>query len=115
MSVPFRATKLLPPDGDALYYSESFRRVIQDHLTYLKVEGCQEIPISPEIAQQYNFDLNGLLTYYRVPPQLHFACMLLNDMESPTEYRETMLSVKIAIPDIISRLLDRHRTVHRTV
>ena len=102
--------QLIEP-GAEVYYSAEFRNVLEDHMTYLREHSENSVQsIEPNIAYKYIGDLTGVLHHYRVPYHLHWVVMRMNNMTSPVDYRDTMLS--LIIPSFSA--VDKIRAAHKT-
>jgi len=100
--------------GPSIYYSQSFRDVLEDHLTYLKNHSTTNVlSIEPMKAYKYEFDLYSLLREYNIPTHLHWLVMRLNDMVSPTD--ATVKIDHLIIPDFstVDRIRQSHVTTRR--
>lgn len=103
---------LMISEGPSSYYTEAFRNVLEDHLSFLKVHArTRVISIDPNLAYKYEFDLFGLLSAQGIPTQLHWLVMRLNDMASPTEVRRDLAYLLIPDATVIQQLQQSHATV----
>lgn len=72
--------------GAAIYYDDSFRAVLEDHMTYLRThELTRIIQVEAHIADRWAGDLCGLLVSLNVPSYLHWVIMRMNGMMSPQD------------------------------
>lgn len=91
--------------GAALYYSREFRNMIEDHLQWILTQSTTHvITVEAGIAYKFAGDLEGVLRYYNVSNEYHWIAMRLNGMTSPSDYRDNMLQLRVANPEVIERL-----------
>lgn len=102
---------LASPAGADIYYDQKFRVVLEDHMTFLRNHPTTStISIKDHDAFKYEGDLSSLLLIYRVPAQLHWIVMRMNNFNSPAECPP---DIKIlSVPS--TELIDRIRAVHLT-
>lgn len=103
----------LPNEGPAVYYSAPFRDVIEQHLTYLIASNTHELAVDPHIAFKYKADFYGLLQYLGVAPQMWWVVLRVNNMTTPADYTEEMLSILIPDFNEIEKLRTSYTTIHR--
>lgn len=97
--------------GPSIYYDDSFRNVLEDHLWYLKNHSSTSVlSIEPIKAYKYEYDLYGLLNNYSINMNLHWIIMRLNNMTDPTEVTRDLKM--LLIPDI--RVIEQIRQSHMT-
>jgi hypothetical protein len=84
-TVTFNDVSILMVDaGPAMYYDESFRNVLEDHMNYLRTNpSTMVLTLDPIRVYQYANDLFGLLQLYDVPLHLHFVIMRMNKLTKP--------------------------------
>lgn len=101
---------LIDPGAD-VYYTAEFRNVLEDHMTYLRNHAENTVlSIEPNIGYKYLGDLAGVLHHYRIPYQLHWVVMRMNNMTSPIDYRDTMLTLDIPSFSAVDKLRTTHKT-----
>lgn len=116
MPTPKSLTLSMNSDGPAAYYTPDIRLMLELHIPYLLAnQRSTLIPIDPNDAHKYEYDLNGLLLSYSIPAQLHWIVMRLNNMTSPIEFTTAMTGLYIPDPAVIERLKTMHTTIHRMV
>lgn len=98
-------------DGD--YVSESFKTVLEDHLSILSnPKNIEEFKtISPIDANRFEYDFYGLLRNLAVPVQHHWITMRINGYSSPSEYKKDKLTIKIPRSELINSLLSYHNQI----
>lgn len=97
--------------GNDIYYDDSFRRMFESHLPYIRSQtDIESGPLDPQLALKYTGDFQGLLGEMNVAPQYHWFYMRLNDMQS-FEAIDTSVSTILVIPvQIIDQLVALYRT-----
>lgn len=104
--------RLMIESGPEVYYTAAFRRVLEDHLTYLRDhDRTTVLDVEPSDAVKYQHDLQGLLLKYRIPTHHHWLVMRLNGMTSPTEMDDTHLRLMIPPQDAVDRIRQLHNTL----
>ena len=79
--------------GPSIFYDPNFRVMIEDHLTYLKnLPENTVIEVTPGHSYKHARDFYGLLMEYSVLPHHHWITMRVNDMVTPFDYKDDMLS-----------------------
>jgi hypothetical protein len=77
--------------GDLLFYTDSFRRVLEDHRIYLRETGnVNKVVIAPGLAYRFEFNFYGLMKYKNVPPHLWWLLMRMMEMTSPDQMTREM-------------------------
>lgn len=92
-------------EGPSIYYRDSFRAVLEDHLGYLRGhEETTVYTIEPNIAYQWTADLFGFLNSKAVPAYMHWIIMRMNNMTSPTEMGEKVQTLLVPSSKTLSTL-----------
>jgi hypothetical protein len=113
MSQPTLAATLLQ-DGAAIYYTDSFRVMIEFNLQWLLSSTyISTFSISNQSAYVYEYDLFGLLTSMSVPRQLHWIVMRLNGLNSPDEFRADMSTLYLPNESVIENMVNLENTVSK--
>lgn len=95
--------------GPAVYYSDSFLKVVEDHLTYLREHNKTfSLPVTPLQASQYRFDLRGLLNELGVSPRYHYIVMRMNYMTSFDQVSEDLIGLLVPDENIITTMASLH-------
>lgn len=78
---------LIPSTGDTGYSSISFRRVIEDHLEWLRIHPLTTT-IFPSVinAHKAKGDFYKLLALMNIPPDLWWIIMRVNGYVTPMDY-----------------------------
>lgn len=106
--------KTMTNDGNAVYYDETFRNVLEYHLEMFKVDRFHtKMNVEDHIAYKFEHDFYGLLAQLGVPVQHHWLTMRLNGMRTPTDYRSDL--VVVLVPDFneVDRIRSTHTTIHK--
>lgn len=94
--------------GD-VYFTSSFRKVLEDHMTFLRThEKTQMKIVQPLDLQKYRFDLTGLLNNMQIPLHMHWIIARMNNLTSLTDVPEELSY--LLIPD--SEVVDGIRQIH---
>tara|TARA_Y100000592_G_scaffold87092_1_gene141242 strand:+ start:1302 stop:1649 length:348 start_codon:yes stop_codon:yes gene_type:complete len=111
MSKVFNA--LMNDPGPAIYYSEGLRRVMEDHMTFLRTSNKTRV-ITPTDNQlhRFEYDLNGLLIEMGIPRHLLWVHMRVNDFTSPVEVTQDNTELLSPSPEDIERIVNLYRTVN---
>lgn len=95
--------------GNHNYYTRAMRRVIENHLSMIKRQGIERVePINGRQFDKYQGDFYGLLIEFGVREELHWVCLRVNGLHSPSDWVNSTDPVLIVRVDVISDLLDRH-------
>lgn len=98
------------PNDPEIYFTESFRQVIEDHLTYLKNhESSEMIEISNQVAHKFHGDLTGVLQSYNIPMWMHWTIMRMNNMNSVSEYRDDIVILQVPLRETLTAIMKIHR------
>lgn len=92
--------------GSDVYYSKEFRKVIEDHLTYLKQHKSTEI-IMPDIRDigRYTGNLNGYLVELKKPVFLHWIIMRCSGYKSYLDFNiNTDVTIRTPHISVIDKL-----------
>lgn len=102
--------KYMPDDGPGVFYQETFRRMVEDHLHYLRSHPQTEvIEVDGHIANKHHGDLIGVLMHYDVPSHMQWVIMRLNRYTSPTEFQHDDLRLLFPPQPVINSLLKTYR------
>ncbi len=109
-------TAQVPDEGDSIYYSESWRTMIECHLPILLARQDNTYrTIAPYNALRFEGDFMGVMTEYRFAPQYHWVIMRMNGLNSPEDYRVTMEQLLIPNFSVIEMLTNIHRTTMQKI
>ena len=83
----YSLTSLMKGVGDTGYSSPSFRRIIEDHLEWLRIHPLTETRFVKAIdAHKAQGDFNRLLHIMRIPADQWWIVMRLNGYANPIDY-----------------------------
>lgn len=100
-----KITTLAENPGADIYYSTSFRNMIESYLqTLIKSNNTSLLAIDPQAANKYVFDFYGLLKSYGIPPQYRWIALRMNGLRSSSEYRGEVFTVLIPDSSEIEKL-----------
>lgn len=92
-------TSLREDSGDDIFYTEDFRRMIEQHRIYLQTADGYDHRLIPEgEAWRWRYDFYGLLGHLNIPEYLRWIYLRVNDMINPADY--SGLNTTILIPSI---------------
>lgn len=96
--------------GTTTFYDEGFRRVVEDHLEYLRNNGTTKVlNVAADDAVTYEYDLYTYLLSLNFEKQVHWIIMRLNNFKTPTEFGPE--TTKLLVPDTTVLELMRRRYV----
>lgn len=102
---------LMLPEGASVYYTDGFRSVIEDHMTYLKTHPLTRIiDVTPKQAERFEFDLIGLLHELQIPTHLHWVVARVNGFNSFTEVPAELTSLLSPDPKEVAKLQQIYQT-----
>lgn len=89
--------------------TDSFRRVIEDHLEYFRAHSStQVVPVNAHDAHVYMFDWIGLLNRLNVPTELHWLTIRLNGGLSFIDFDENTRSLLVPDQTEYNKILQMH-------
>lgn len=101
--------------GDAQWYTDAFRNVLEDHLTYLRNSPETTVQIvEPIYLIKYRFDLFSLFRFYGLRDYMHWVTMRVNDLNSPTDDISQLLTYLVPSETILSQILQHYNSRNRT-
>lgn len=102
------------PSGAEVYYSDSFRAVIEDHMTFLRTHP-QTYRKSVTSAQAYKFegDFFGLLQEINEPSQFHWIILRMNKLTSPVYSTDDITSILVPSGDVVERLRSVYMNINK--
>jgi hypothetical protein len=105
---------LLAETGPSIDYDQGFRAVLEDHMTYLRNHpSTTAINVQPGEAYKYEADLFGLLTFLRIPRNLHYPTMRVNGYSSPLQAKSDIQILMIPSETVIGQIRQTHQTTHK--
>lgn len=105
---------LMSDQGADVYYSDGFRNVLEDHMTYLRTHQLTRVlDVTPKQAERFEYDLIGLLNELEVPVTLHWIVARMNHFDSIHEVPADLGSLLAPDPKEISKLLQSYNTTNK--
>lgn len=105
---------LMLPDGDAVYYTEDFRHVLEDHMEYLRThQSTKAASVNPEYAYVYRNDLFSFLAHINLPVYLHWVTMRMNNWVSPTQFTRDTPMLMLPDPATVQQIKSAHTAGNR--
>lgn len=112
--IAMEINNLIIKSEDPNMFTDEIRSIMEDHMTYLRHhESTQPIVVDPVDAYKFEFDLFALFNRYHVPYDLWWVTMRVNDYTAPTDYRGDILVFYVPSKDVISRIIQAHRSSNR--
>jgi hypothetical protein len=97
--------------GPSVYYTDGFRQVLEDHMTYLRQhQSTQVMAVSPRAAWENDQDLFGFLQLVNLQPQFHWVTMRMNNFSSPTEFGTSVTQLLIPSSVVLEQLRSAYMT-----
>lgn len=107
----FSINSLARSAGPDVFYTNDFRNVLEDYMTTLRNSAdTVTISVEPAVALKYRGDLVGLLTELNYPAYMAWIIMRMNNMNSPSDYDESILMLLTPNQDRISRIRSTYMT-----
>lgn len=105
---------LMSEEATKLSYDQTYRRMLETHLPLLRKAGSTLSQlVEPYEAYRYQGDLYGYLSHKRVPRELHWLIMRLNDFNAPTDFHSEVRFLLAPSPDIISQIRTTYMTIEK--
>ncbi len=100
----------MPDDGPKIFYDHDFRRMLEDHMHYLRSHSTTDsIDVDGHVANKHHGDLVGVLTHYEIPLHMHWLVMRMNRFTSPLQYTSSDLNLIVPSQTVIGTLMKRFR------
>lgn len=91
--------------ADEGYLRLAFKRVIEDHLTYLKNhEETKFVPVEPILVDRFDFDLIRIFNNLKIPPNLHWVVARMNNFDNYHNVPKDTAGFLVPDAKVISRL-----------
>ena len=101
-------------DGADIYYSDSFRVVLEDHMTYLRNHPQTYLKeVSSKQAYKFEGDFFGLLSELNQSPEFYWIIMRMNKLTSPVYSESTINSIIVPANDVIERIRSAFMNVNK--
>lgn len=105
MTIDASINAMLVSDNAGIYYSDGFRNVLEDHMTYLREHPTTTIlSVLPMQAYKYEFDMVGLLRELNIPLRMHWTVIRMNHLSSLTQVPSDLQQLLIPTDQQLSRI-----------
>jgi len=101
---------LMRDPGASIYYDPDFRNVLEAHMTVLRQNVREIVAIDPAAAYKYEFDFFSLLSFHKVPDNMHWIVMRMNNFTSPTDNDRTISNLLLPDTQLVARIASAHKT-----
>lgn len=99
-------------EGPDLYYTKSFRQMIEVHLEYLKKHPTTTVyNVQPHDAHAFVGDLFGLFYFNKFAPNYHWIIARMNGFTDPRSYDGVKTDFLVPEHTVIIDLERRHKTL----
>lgn len=103
--------QFLIQDDSAIYYDPDFRNMIEDHLSFLRVNTSTRVEqIDPHDALVNEFDLFSYLLARGYKAYQHWIIMRMNFMTATTDMNADITQLLIPDPIVIGQLMSSFKT-----
>lgn len=103
---------LLNPAGAAVFYTPEWRKLVEDHLQWLRGSGEMDVVIIDDhLAYKYRGDFDGALLELGVPQERHWVALRVNGMTNSTDYTGQAGSIMIPSTETLNRLFQVYRSL----
>lgn len=99
---------LMPPRGNAQYYTAGYRRTLEDHLHLVHRQVREQVFLDERRAAMYKGDFYGLMIELGVKSEHHWGTLRANGFFSPDEFMATPPVVNLYDPSAFAEVLDRY-------
>ena len=107
---------LMNAQGGEIYYTPTWRLVVETHLTWLRARNESEvIVIEPHIGYKYEGDFYGALMEYRIPAYMHYTIMRINGLYTPFDYNGQTVAVMIPTRETLQQLASIAATTQKKI
>lgn len=103
---------LMKGRDQAVFYSPGFRRVLEDHLSWLIQDpNTRILPLEAHNAVRFSGDFYGLLAIvYGIPYEHHYIVMRMSGLYGSHELNENMRAIRVPSPTVIQQLLSVYKS-----
>lgn len=103
----------MPAMADPVYYMDDFRAKLEDHLVIFRNNpGWRNtLPVDPQDAYRYEYNLYSYLTAKMVPAHLHWFVMRLNEMVSPEQFGPGIAQLYLPVEMHLDQLRSNYTAV----
>lgn len=108
--------KLAVPDGNSIFYQDSWLVQIEAHLPFLRTApGTKIVDVPADIADRYRTDPVGLFDFYNYPRYMHHAILRVNGWNIHTEIPSLKRFLLPSTTDIEAIRLKLSSTYNRSI
>lgn len=100
--------------GNDIYYSEGFRAVIEDHMSYLRTHPeTRVVELPNNEAYKYEYDFYMLLSRLSIPYHLHWVVLRLNGFTAPNQLRAGLQSILVPSEAEMERMRSNYSSTNK--
>lgn len=101
-------------DATAVYYSDGFRAVLEDHMFFLRNHPNNKLIVpDPGLVYRYENDFYGLLLVDSIPYEYHWIVLRMAGFTDPAQMTTSLVQYMIPDPEVIDRLRSFYSTKNR--
>lgn len=102
--MPSSINAMVQPGPD-IYYSDTFHRVLEDHMTYLRnLASTRKMEVEPIDVIRYQADFYGLLSKLGIALHLHWIVLRMTGLTSPSKIPDNLEVILVPDDTEITRL-----------
>lgn len=99
---------------NTIYYNEGFRRVLEDHMNYLRTHSkTRSIDVDAGLAYRFEYDFYGLLNNYNISHHLHWIILRMLDKTSPMDIDRNLTSFLLPDQSELDVIRSNHMTTNK--
>jgi hypothetical protein len=92
----------------------NFKNVLEDHLSwFINHPNTSVIPVTAHQIEVYDFDWIGLLQNLKIPSDLHWLVIRMNDGMSLTDVPSLLRALKVPDYNVVQNLVILHTSTKR--
>lgn len=98
--------------GPPVYFTDAFRRVLEDHMGFLRTHPSTQLIVVAAQDSDWAFenDLFGFLQNLGIPPQYHWVAMRMNNYTDPTEFGASASLLLLPPQNVIEQIRSAYMT-----
>jgi hypothetical protein len=103
---------LLFNPGPSVYFTDAFRRVMEDHMGFLRTHPATQLVVVSAQDSDWAFehDLFGFLQNIGVAPRFHWVAMRMNNYTDPTEFGASASLLLLPPQNVIEQIRSAYMT-----
>ena len=102
---------IFQPKGNSFYYTDEFRNIIEDHLNYIRNHKTTiAMRLETHDMIKNNNDLYSLFMEKKIPMDLHWITLRLNNLTSPFLNRVELEYILIPDAGIIGQIFSAYHS-----